>query len=46
MQHAHIVTQTVRETLKEWQTRPSVLNEAAVHELVVACAARDVTALW
>ncbi|WP_345600017.1 hypothetical protein [Streptomyces coacervatus] len=42
VQHALAVTQTVRETLGEWRTRPPGSNEAALNELL-AYAARDVT---
>ncbi|MCX4598284.1 hypothetical protein OG819_55085 [Streptomyces sp. NBC_01549] len=40
-QHTHAVAQTVRETLREWHTRPPASNEAALSELL-AYAARDV----
>ncbi|MGW1107897.1 hypothetical protein [Streptomyces sp. NPDC002540] len=42
-QHAHTVTQTVRETLETWRTRPPASNDAAVNELL-AYAARDIAA--
>ncbi|MGW2108319.1 hypothetical protein [Streptomyces sp. NPDC001948] len=41
MEDARTVTQTVRETLKEWQARPPASNGAAVNELL-AYATRDV----
>ncbi|MFI9040899.1 hypothetical protein [Streptomyces sp. NPDC053726] len=41
VQHAHIVTRTVRETLEAWRTRPPASNDAAVNELL-AYAARDI----
>ncbi|MFJ1839798.1 hypothetical protein ACIOJ9_38815 [Streptomyces sp. NPDC088175] len=42
MEDARTVTQTVRETLKEWQARPPVSNDAAVKELL-SYTARDVS---
>ncbi|MCE0446825.1 hypothetical protein LT493_26240 [Streptomyces tricolor] len=42
-EQAHAVTQTVRETLGEWHSRPPVSNEAALAELL-AYVARDVVA--
>ncbi|MFB8039598.1 hypothetical protein ACFC5Z_43350 [Streptomyces sp. NPDC056004] len=41
MEDARTVTQTVRETLKEWQARPPASNDAAVNELF-AYAVRDI----
>ncbi|GGN46372.1 hypothetical protein [Streptomyces fuscichromogenes] len=41
VQHAHVVAQTVRDTLSEWRDRPPVSNETAVNELL-AYAARDI----
>ncbi|MGW7824657.1 hypothetical protein ACWGLF_42850 [Streptomyces puniciscabiei] len=40
-EHARTVTQTVRDTLKAWRTRPPASNDAAISELL-AYAARDV----
>ncbi|TLS45742.1 hypothetical protein FE633_13335 [Streptomyces montanus] len=42
VQHAKAVTQTVRETLAQWRSRPPASNEAAISELL-AYAAHDVT---